>query len=208
MSLTNKQNEPSENLSIYTEEEEFFDYIHNLEVDRIKEMLNKNPLPIWDYKSKENQNSTVLNISVYKKSLEITQILINYCKDNNPEQLKEFINTSNDQGVTPLHYASFRGEVPIIKLLVENGADITKITNRQLNVIHYSAQGNKPNVLIYFYLLLKENKDMENKYNMILEKDSGGSTCLHWAVYSLAEDYLLFLLNLDIFDSVFEKKSL
>ena len=208
MSLTNKQNEPDNiSSSIYTEEEELFDYIHNLEEDKINEMLNKNLLPIWEYKSKENQNSTVLNISVYKKSLKITQIFIDYCKDKKPEILKEFINTSNDQGVTPLHYASFRGEVPIIKLLIENGADINKLTNRQLNVIHYSAQGNKPNALMYFYILFKENKDLKDKSHLILEKDGGGSTSLHWAVYSLAEDYLLYLLNLDIFDSFIKKQN-
>ena len=204
MSLTNKQNEPSIS-SIYTEEEELFDLIHNEEVDKIREMLDEKILPIWEYKSKENQNATVLILSVYKKSLIITEILINYCKENNPEQLKEFINASNEQGVTPIHYASFRGEVQIIKLLIENGADINKKTNRNLNVIHYSAQGNKPNVLIYFYLLLKEKTEESNKYDLILEKDGGGSTSLHWAVYSLAEDYLLYLINLDIFDSVEEK---
>ena len=208
MSLTNDQNEPGNtSSSFYTEEDELFDYIHNLEDDKINEMLSKKVLPIWDYKSKENQNSTVLNISVFKKSLKITQILIDYCKDKKPEKVKEFINTPNDQGVTPLHYASFRGEVQIIKLLIENGADITKLTNRQLNVIHYSAQGNKPNSLMFFYLLFKENKDLENNSNLILEKDGGGSTSLHWAVYSLAEDYLLFLLNLDIFDSFIKKQN-
>ena len=206
MSLIEKQNKPNSNSLDYTEEEELFDYIDRLEEFKINEMLSKSVLPIWDYKNKENQNSTVLIISVYKKSLKITRILIDYCKDKNPEILKEFINASNDQGISPLHYASFRGEVPIIKLLIENGADMTQLTNRQLNVIHYSAQGNKPNVLMYFYLLLKEKKDTENKYKLILENDGGGSTCLHWAVYSLAEDYLLYLLNLDIFGSAIKKK--
>ena len=205
MSLTKKQNEHCSISSIYTEEEELFDLIHNEEVDKIREMLDQKILPIWEYKSKENQNATVLILSVYKKSLIITEILINYCKENNPEQLKEFINASNEQGVTPIHYASFRGEVQIIKLLLENGADINKKTNRNLNVIHYSAQGNKPNVLIFFYLFLKEKTEESNKYDLILEKDGGGSTSLHWAVYSLAEDYLLYLINLDIFNSVEEK---
>ena len=190
--------------SNFSEEDELFDYIYNLEVENVKDMLSKKSLPIWEYKSKENHNSSVLNIAVYKKSLIITEILIDYCKKNNIEKLKEFVNAANDQGVAPLHYASFRGEVSIIKLLIENGAEINIVTKRKLNVIHYSAQGNKPNVLMYFYLQLKSRNE-NDKYKLITDKDGGGSTPLHWAVYSVAEDLLLYLINLDIFDSE-EKK--
>ena len=60
------------------------------------------------------------------------------CKKNiNDELLKDFINEKNDQGVTALHYASFRGNVKIIKLLIENGANLYAKTNRKLNIFHY-----------------------------------------------------------------------
>ena len=202
--MTSEDNENSV-YSNFTEEDELFEYIHNLEVENIKKMLSKKTLSIWEFKNKENHNSSVLNIAAYKKSLKITEILIDYCKKNNLEKLKEFVNAANDQGVAPLHYASFRGEVPIIKLLIENGAEINIITKRKLNVIHYSAQGNKPNVLMYFYLQLKNSKNETDKYKLITDKDTGGSTPLHWAVYSVAEDLLLYLINLPIFDSE-EKK--
>ena len=191
--------------SFYTEEDELLDYILNLDDSNVKEMLSKKKLPIWDYKSKENKNSSALNISVYKKSFIITKLLIDYCKTENPEKLNDFINSPNDQGISPIHYASFKGDVSIIKLLMENGADINKITKRKLNVIHYSAQGNKPNSLMYFYIKLKEKNENDNKYKLIKDIDGGGSTSLHWAVYSLAEDFLLYLINLDIFDSEKEK---
>ena len=202
---TEKQNNESSEF-IENEEDELFDYIHNLDEANIKELLSKKILPIWDYKSKENQNSSVLNISVYKKSFKITKIFIDYCKKHNSEKLKDFINEPNDQGVTPLHYASFRGEVQIIKLLVENGGDITKTTKRKLNVIHYCAQGNKPNSLLYFYLKMKENENERNQFKLIRDKDGGGSTPLHWAVYSIAEDLLLYLINLDIFEGEEDRK--
>ena len=202
---TEKQNNESSEF-IENEEDELFDYIHNLDEANIKELLSKKILPIWDYKSKENQNSSVLNISVYKKSFKITKIFIDYCKKHNLEKLNDFINEPNDQGVTPLHYASFRGEVQIIKLLVENGGDITKTTKRKLNVIHYCAQGNKPNSLLYFYLKMKENENERNQFKLITDKDGGGSTPLHWAVYSIAEDLLLYLINLDIFEGEEDRK--
>ena len=75
-----------------------------------------------------------------------------------------------------------------------------------LNVIHYCAQGNKPNSLMFFYFLWRKQTNIfENKYELITAKDNGGSTPLHWAVYSLAEDFLLYLINLDIFKSNDEK---
>ena len=195
----------SNNVSFYTLEDELFDYILNLEYSNIKDMFGKKKLPIWEYKSKDNYNSSALNLSVYKKSLKITELLINYCKAEYPEKLSDFVNAPNDQGISPLHYASFNGDVPLIKLLIENGADITKTTKRKLNVIHYCAQGNKPNSLMYFYLKMKEDINKENKYELIKDKDGGGSTALHWAVYSLAEDLLLYLINLCIFTSEEEK---
>lgn len=189
--------------SLYTEEEQFFDYIHSGNFDSIKELLenNESVLPIWDYKSKDNQNSTVLHTSVFKKNLQITKILIDHCKKHNQKNLHSFIDSENDQGVTALHYASFRGEIDIIKLLVDNGADIYKKTQKGLNVIHYCAQGNKPSSLMYFYFKLKDNFNSNNQYNLITEKDCGGSTPLHWAVYSVAEDLLLYLINLNIFQT-------
>ena len=193
--------------SLYSEEEQFFDYIHSGKLESIKELLDnsESAIPIWDYKSKENQNSTVLHTSVFKKNLEITKLLIDYCKKHNEKNLQSFIDSGNDQGVTALHYASFRGDIAIINLLVENGANIYRKTEKGLNVIHYCAQGNKPSSLMYFYFKLKEKFNSDNQYSLITEKDFGGSTPLHWAVYSVAEDLLLYLINLDIFQNENER---
>ena len=193
--------------SLYSEEEQFFDYIHSGKLEIINELLenSESAIPIWDYKSKENQNSTVLHTSVFKKNLEITKLLIDYCKKHNEKNLQSFIDSGNDQGVTALHYASFRGDIAIINLLIENGANIYRKTEKGLNVIHYCAQGNKPSSLMYFYFKLKEKFNSDNQYSLITEKDSGGSTPLHWAVYSVAEDLLLYLINLDIFKTENER---
>ena len=189
-------------------EEEIFDSIDSEDEENIKDILSKRKLPIWDYRDKENKNSTVLNISVYKKSFNITKLLIEYCKNNNSSKLEEFLNASNDDGLTPLHYASFKGEISIVKLLIENGANIKQKTTNGLNVIHYCSQGNKVNILIYFYLKLREKtNNVKKEYELFKEKDKAGSSPLHWAVYSGSEDILLYLLNLDIFDSEEEKRN-
>ena len=195
-----KENLDSELSSSQKEEEEFFDLIVNEDINKIKNILS-NKCQIWNFRNKENNNSTVLHISVYHKLFEITKLLIEYCKENNKEGLKKFINEKDDQGVTAIHFASFKGNVKIIKLLIENGADIFIKTKRLLNIIHYSAQGNKPSSIMFYYFELMKKGD----FQLIKDKDSGGSTPLHWAAYSNAEDALLYLINLNIFKNEKEK---
>ena len=179
--------------------EEFFDYIDICDEVKIKENLKGKK--IWEFVSKEEENSTVLHLSVFKKLYNISELFIEYCKKYNKSGLNKFINQENDHGITALHYASFRGNVKIIRLLIENGANIYTKTKRGLNVIHYSAQGNKPSSLMFFYLIFKE----KNNYSLITDNDSGGSTPLHWAAFSNAEDTLLYLINLDCFKTQEEK---
>ena len=68
------------NSSFAQEEEEFFEHIDNEDNVKINEFLSKNK-EIWKYKNKDNDDSNVLHISVYKKLFEITKLLINYCKE-------------------------------------------------------------------------------------------------------------------------------
>ena len=54
-----------------------------------------------------------------------------------------------------------------------------------LSVMHMSAQGDRPNLLVYF----------KEKFNMdITDCDYAGNTPLHWACYTTAENALNFLL--------------
>ena len=202
------ENKESGSSSNFTEEDELFDYIINQKENNINIFLSKKKYPIYEYRNKDGKNSSVLHISVYKKNYNIVKILIDYIKLNYPDKLIQFINTKNDKGIYPIHYASFRGSIDIIKLLIENGADITKKTEKNLSIIHYCAQGNMPSSLIYFYLKFRnENKSLlkKDKYKLIFDEDGAGSTILHWAVYSLAEDFILYLINLDIFDTEQDK---
>ena len=187
-----------------TQEDELFFYLINEEnEEEIKKLLynNSRSIEIWTYRNTESQNSTVLHLAVYKKNIVITTEIITYCKNKlDPTKFNDFINQNNDQGVTALHYASFRGIVPIIKLLVENGAEITAKTKRGLNVIHYAAQGNRANSLMYFY------RNYSDKNLDFKEPDEGGSTPLHWASYSSSVEVLLYILNLNMFQSDEEKE--
>jgi len=120
-------------------------------------------------------------ISELKKKLGIDAI----------EILKTWINYKNNQGSTALHYASYKGNIELINILIENGADVEVVNNRGLNMLHFAAQGNQPVSLVYF-----KDKHFLNIHSM----DELGSTILHWACYTSGEQAVDFILswNIDI----------
>ena len=173
------------------ESKPFFDYINNYEITKINNFLSDSNKKheIWKYISKKENNETVIHISIKSNDNSIISIIFNYCQSNlSEDEFKKLINTKNERGVVALHYASFQGNVDIIKYLINYGADVTSLTSRDLNVIHYAAQGNQPNSLLYFNIFHKSKINLE-------KVDKGGSTPLHWASYSSATEIALYLLS-------------
>ena len=105
-------------------------------------------------------------------------------KDN--QIITQLLSLEDIDGNTPLLFASFRGNIEIIKELINQGVDYKKKNNSGLNVLHMAAQGDRANVLIYF----------KEKYNMnINEIDQNGSTPLHWACYMSSENCINYILS-------------
>ena len=174
-------------------EKTLFDLINegNISVITTKYLSKQSNHPeLNELEDTHNNNATILHTVVFQNSFELYHPIMTYLKRIlSKKDLESFINKKTLQGVTAIHYASFKGDIKIIKSLIENGADKFAITNRQLNVMHYAAQGNQPNSLVFF-------KDL---YNMdIRAKDQGGSTPLHWAAYAGAESALTYLLTWDV----------
>ena len=65
-----------------TEDDEkyFFILIKNENLNEIKTKLENNDLEIWRYKDKDNEDSSVLHISIFLDLSEITIYLLNYIK--------------------------------------------------------------------------------------------------------------------------------
>lgn len=82
----------------------------------------------------------------------------------------DWINSRNQDGFTPLLYASFNGHVEVVELLLSRGANFTIKNHLGLGPLHVAAQNNKVSTLIYFQGKLDFN-----------EKDNNGITPLHWA---------------------------
>ena len=181
------------------EETDFEYYIKNEDYNKIKCILSvEGKKEIWNYKTEEGDGSSILNISILVNNYRITKCILKYCQSKlSKDEYVKFINKKNKKGITPLHYSSFRGDIKLIDYLIKNGAKLTDLSLKYMNVIHFAAQSNRPNSLFYFYLYHKNKFDFESL-------DIIGCTPLHWACYSSALEavsYLLFFgVNINIRD--------
>lgn len=104
----------------------------------------------------------------------------------NQARLTAYINKTDIFGNTAILYAAYRGNIFIVRSLIECGADVNIISKKGLNVLHMAAQGNNPNIIIYF----------KTKYNIsVFSQDSQGNIPLHWACYNSSEEAINFLLS-------------
>ncbi len=63
-------------------------------------------------------------------------------KDLEPYEITEWINLhTNKDKFTALHYASFRGNIEVLDVLISFGADYKAKNQFGLNVMHIGAQG-------------------------------------------------------------------
>ena len=57
-----------------------------------------------------------------------------------PQQVKHWVNSKTEEdGFSALHFASFRGNINAINLLLETGADIYARNDFGINVLHVAA---------------------------------------------------------------------
>ena len=107
---------------------------------------------------------------------DMTPDQINNIKREVRKQVANWVNTPSrtDQGFYPLHYASFHGQIKLIKLLVRNGANVWVKNKMGINMMHVAAQGDQAFSLTYF----------REKGISINSTDDEGSTPLHWACFA------------------------
>ena len=190
--------------SFITEYDEIFDSISANDINKISQFILNKDNKIWEIKKPENltvlHNACALDktdviITIIEKTkirlgLDNKNNITSEEKSQNEKTFKDFINEQTEgDNQTALHYASFRGNIKIIKLLIANHADINSLTHTGYNMIHKAAMGNKPSAIIYF------NK----KYNMSLEDtDENQMNALHLAVRNGMENSVIFLLSLGL----------
>ena len=176
-----------ENVSTSNEIEDFFNSLNDETEEKYINILKTSSIKILDYVNEDGL--TPLHQSISLNLYELSKEIIILAKSNlSPKEFTSFINQGTNKGQTPLHYASFVGNIKLIKLLIENGADISSETNNGFNVLHLSIMGNKVTPFYYFI----------QKYNVnINSKDSKDNTSLHLATYFNSKKIFNYLLTND-----------
>ena len=147
--------------------------------------LKNKSLKLWTFYNKDGLTS--LHQSISLNLFELSKEIIKSAHENlSQKDYSSFINWKTNKGQTPLHYASFVGNIKIIKLLIQNGADFLSKTNNGFNVLHLATMGNK--ITSFFYFIKKYNisiKSIDNKEN----------TSLHLATYFNSKKIFNYLLT-------------
>lgn len=130
-------------------------YIHNKNKNsnynnsKITSLITTNKKYL-NYKSFDKD--TLLHHCVFHNSYELVSLLLNYCK----------LNIRDDEGQVAIHRVAFIKNIEIVKLLLDNGADINSVDNSLNTPLHLS-------VLIRNYemidilLSLGANPELKNK---------------------------------------------
>ena len=165
--------------------QEFFDSLNKENEEKCVNDIKNSSLKIWNYK--DENGLTPLHQSISLELYKLSKEIIIFAKNNlSKEDFNSFINSRTNKGQTPLHYASFIGDIKLIKLLIQNGADISIKTNNNFNMIHLAVMGNKVTSLYYFY----------KKYKIdISSNDSKNNTLLHLAAYFNSNKIFNYLLT-------------
>ena len=190
--------------SIVPEVENVFSLIAKEQTEELISYILNEENEVWNIK--RGEEITILHNACAIDKTNISEIIIEKIKirlkltkdsslseeekSKNEEIFKNFINAKTQgDNLTALHYASFRGNIKIIKLLIENHAEINALSSNGYNMIHKAAQGNKPSAIVLFY----------KKYKMDLEStDENQITALHLAAANGMENSVIYLLSLGI----------
>ena len=120
--------------------EDVFRLIDKRDKSGIMRTLESNSsIPIIDIV--DSRGYTILHMCCFKNLEDITNAVM----DKALESVKEpavhaWVNQkTEDDGFTALHFTSFRGNVLMARLLLDNGADMTIKNNFGINVLHVAA---------------------------------------------------------------------
>ena len=89
----------------------------------------------------------------------LSYVLFDACKNGNIDLVKKLlsygadVNAKNNDGWTPLHYASRNGHTEIVKLLLEHGVDVNCKNNNGYTPLHLASEKRHTEIVN----LLKQN---------------------------------------------------
>jgi|WetSurMetagenome_2_1015567.scaffolds.fasta_scaffold24871_1 uncharacterized protein len=137
---------------------DFFKAVKDGDVAKVKEYLEKDKSLVNAVDSSNGINETALGIVTFAGNKELTELLIKNGAN---------VNFQDAYGVAPIHGAARTNKLDVIKVLLENKADINlPTTTGKETPLHYAARFNNPDVVKY---LLDKGAKKD-------DKDASGNT--------------------------------
>ncbi|RXG55009.1 putative ankyrin repeat protein [Armadillidium vulgare] len=122
-------------------------------------------------------SKSLMHCAVQGNNLEVVKFLV--------EEKGVSFNSSNLRGVLPIHYASERSNLDIVKFLVEKGADFNSIDNTRRTSVHYAAKQSNSSIVEFF---VERGADF-------MARDDDLETPLHYAAEGGNLDVVRFLVE-------------
>lgn len=130
-----------------------------------------------------SEGKTLLHVACSSGKLDVVEILLNFCRGENNQELKSIVNLQDDRGFSALMNATVSESIPLMNHLLELGADVNARNKEGASALHFAAgDGSVPRIQI----LLEKGAD--------LSFQSASGTPLHWAAakgHALAIELLL-----------------
>ena len=165
-----------------------FNLVQSCNFKKLSEFLALNPnLHITTFL--DDHSHFLLHVACFHNQFEICRLLLNYAKENQISQpeINDWVNGKTPDGYCPLHFASYHGNINLIKLLEDYGANFYIRTSSGLTIMHTAAEGDQPISIVYF----------RNKGLSLKEKDYKGFTPLHKAAERGMENAIYYLTSWD-----------
>jgi palmitoyltransferase len=172
---------------IYKAADECTQLINKNQPEKLINFLRSLPKDVKLDQIFDRDGYSILHMACFSNRTNCLKVLLEKARQQlHQYEIAHWVNvkTTKDE-FSALHYASFKGNIQIIQMLMDNGADMQARNMHGLNVLHIAAQGDQPISLYYF-----KSQGMD-----IYGKDNRNSTPLHWACFSNSEVALVYLLG-------------
>lgn len=141
---------------------------------------------------RDSRGYNALHLAILNNNTEAALLLLNYVSPTKQSDHSDmsgvvsFINLSNEEGFTSIHYAAFRGNLPLLRKFVEMGGNLSAKNKQGLEAIHIAAQGDQPLIIAW---LAEQGVEVD-------KADFNGGTPLHWSAFMGSEDAASLLIAL------------
>jgi ankyrin repeat protein len=134
----------------------------------------------------DENNNTLLHSAACCNNIEIIQFINEQTNGNLYHQNKDsesikLINTKNNKGETPLLLSCLKGNLDIVKELLDLGSNCFDVDNHNNNIFIILAQNNNLVTLHYIYNYISSKFGELKAINLMKTIDCNGNTILDWA---------------------------